>query len=449
MMNLPKIERDVVQRLSLYSLTIATSYIIARTVGDSLFLSRVGNQHLAVVFLLAGCSTALIASCWYLLTRQVSISKSIQFSGVLFAAGSFLCWALLPSYHHSFWLLAAIYLLAEIKGCINAINIVSALNTKLGRDASKTSWAAVGLAAPVAAVVVGSLLAFESNAIELRTWLLIGCGLDLVSVAIGWLLGRTDDVKSGLAQLRTGKGTKSGERPVLQRTRPPSFKAYVCSDKFRLWIAILISCKVVVLTFVSFEWKSSVNSYFSSDPDRLVRFFGIYYGLVGIATVATQYFLTRRLLMRRNLSISILLMPFVLLGVGLILVVGAGVLAGLVAATLGKSLEVWRRSVHDTTLNSLYTKIRRQQRRSVIAFNSALIKPTSEVAASCVIFMGAAIVYRPVMLVVSLFWIIAAIRLIRLIQSPSNHGNGENVELFYRSETRLGPRVLRADPAQA
>ena len=403
---LPTEEQPIVWRLFFYSLTVATSYIVARTVGDSLFLSRVGNDHLAFVFVIAGVTTAVVAGCWYWLTRKISIARTIQLSGLGFSAFSLIAWFALPEFHHSFWLLAGIYLLAEIRGCVNAINVVSALNAKLGREASKTSWALVGLAAPLAGMLVGGFMAFESGVFSLRTWLLIGGVLDLVSFGIGCSLERSQ----GLKKLQRAALTPRRKAKLTSR------KTYVNSDQFRFWIGILIAAKVIVLTFVSFEWKTSVNTYFESNPDRLVQFFGIYYGVVGLATVAIQYFVTGRLLKRRRLKLPILLMPVVLLFICMSLTIGVGIFVGLIVATTGKSLEIWRRSVHDTTLNTLYTKIRRQQRRSVIALNSAFIKPLSEVSAASIIFFGAAAVYRPLMLVVIVVWIVAGARLIRLVR---------------------------------
>ena len=405
MKKLPAQEKPIVWRLFLYSLTVATSYIIARTVGDSLFLSRVGNDQLALVFVMAGCATAIVAGCWYWLTRKISISRTIQLSGLGFCTLTFIAWMVLPSYHHSFWLLAAVYLLAEIRGCVNAINVVSVLNTKLGREASKASWTAVGLAAPLAAMIVGEILAFEMTVLSLRSWLLVGCVMDFASFGVGFMLEHS----KGLKKLK-----REAAKPK-KKTKPKSKKAYVSSDNFRFWIGILISTKVIVLTYVSFEWKTSVNTFFASNPKHLVQFFGVYYSLVGLATVVLQFFVTGRLLGRRKLKLPILLMPFVLLFLSLSLTIGIGVFAGLVVATMGKSLEVWRRSVHDTTLNKLYTKIRRQQRRSVIAFNSAFVKPLSEVSAAVIIYFAAAAIYRPFMLVVIVVWIVAGIRLIQLV----------------------------------
>ena len=418
MFNIPARESAVVWRLFAYSLTIAMSYFVARTVGDSLFLSRIGNEQLALTFVIAGSCTALLAGAWYFATRHISVSKSIQISGIAFALLSLVAWFLLDEYHHSYALLAAIYLLAEVKGVINAINIVSSLNTKLGRDASKPAWAAIGVAAPIAAVIAGAVFSLEHNLLSLRYWLLFGAALDVASCLIGFVMAKTPAIgktidgepkqrASSMSHLQDDSGAFSVVRKVQ--------KAYVSSSKFRFWIGILIAAKVIALTIVAFEWKSSVNLFYDGNEVEMLRFFGIYYGAVGLITIALQLFLTSSLLVQRNLWLPIFLMPVLLIGVAVSFVAGASLVVVFSAATFGKSLDAWRRSVHDTTLNLLYTKIKREERRGTISLNSGVIKPLSEVVASSVILFGTAAIYRPLFFVVLIVWIFAAARLIRLV----------------------------------
>ena len=418
MFKIPAYERSVVWLQFTFSLVIATSYVVARTIGDSLFLSRVGNDQLALVFVLSGVGTAIVAASWYLLTNKFTVATAIKISSCVFAILGVLALFLLPNFHHSFWLLASIYLLADIKGCINAINIVSALNTKLGRDASKSSWALVGLAAPMAAVLMGSVLAVESSAIGIQTWLLFGILLDIVAFTLGYSLSKSQSIKNLIS---SGKANADHQPAidVSEDFRIPGLakrKTYVCSEQFRRWIGILIAAKVIVLTIVAFEWKSSVNTFFEGQTESLVRFFGIYYGIVGLATIAIQLFATSKFLHQKNVALPILMMPISLLLVSVAIICSPVVFAVLIFATLGKSLDAWRRSVHDTTLNFLYTRIRRGKRRFAISINSGLVKPLAEVAAACAIFLGSAFLYRTVLMVVLMIWILAAWKLIRLVK---------------------------------
>ena len=172
----------------------------------------------------------------------------------------------------------------------------------------------------------------------------------------------------------------------------------------------------------------------------MLRFFGIYYGVVGGTTIAMQLLLTGRLLERRNVSLPILLMPVLLVGVALSFVVGAGLLIVFAAATFGKSLEAWRRSVHDTTINVLYTKIERRKRRATISLNNGVIKPLAEVLASSVILFGAATVYRPLFFVVLVIWILAASKLIQL--AGSTRRKRASASVHQRKPSKIADGVM-------
>ena len=116
MFKLRRTESAVAYKLFALSLVIAASYVAARTVADSLFLSQVGSDQLSLVYVIAGFGTAIVAASWYFLTRKLSVTLSIQMSSFAFAVLTFIAWYYLPSMQTSFWMLAGIYLLAEVKG---------------------------------------------------------------------------------------------------------------------------------------------------------------------------------------------------------------------------------------------------------------------------------------------------------------------------------------------
>ncbi len=97
-----------------------------------------------------------------------------------------------------------------------------------------------------------------------------------------------------------------------------------------------------------------------------------------------------------------------------------GVLFLFVVTTLAKSMEVWRRSVHDTTLSLLYTNIERKKRRRAIAINSAVVKPVSEVAASVLLLVGSTLSYKSATIVATIVWMGSTIALLRLLKRTGN-----------------------------
>ncbi len=405
---IPQRERTAVFRLFLYSMVLAASYTLARTVGDSLFLSRIGSENLAVVFVISGLTTAFVASGWYALTRKLPLGVVVKISSLTFAFLTLVAWWALPYLHHSLWLLGAIYLLTEIKGCVNAINIITAMNDVLGSHSSRHAWARIGLGVPLAGIVAGSLVGIEGSYVELRTWLLVAAILDLLAAAPLLRLSKL--------RLDNSASASTGRRLSGRLARfAAKMKVYACSQQFRFWIAILIAAKVIVLTLVTFEWKVSVNRFFQGNEAVLAQFFGTFYAGAGIATLLVQAFVTGRLLNRRSIYVPILVMPVSFILLNALFIAGSGALFLLVVTTLAKSLEVWRRSVHDTTLNFLYTKIERSKRRSTIALNSAVVKPLAEVFASLILLVGSVYWHKSLILFATVTWILAAVALLRLI----------------------------------
>ncbi len=408
---IPKHERHAVLRLFLYCMLLAGSYTAARTAADSLFLSRIGSDNLAAIFVVSGIATSLAASLWIFLTRRLALGVVLRISGLALSATTLVCWWLMPAYHHALWLLGGIYLLAEIRGCINAINIVTAMNDILGGHSSRYAWAMTGLGVPLAGVIIGALIGMEAELVDLRMWLLVAAALDVVAVF----------PRVPSRSLRVPDYSKT-EQAVPDRHPTPAAgprirgKSYARWRRFRFWIAVLIAAKVVVLTIITFEWKLAVTDYYLGNEQSLARYFGVFYAAAGVLTVVIQVFLTGRLLTRRGIGVPLLVMPTAFVVLNLLYFAGSGILFLFVLTTIAKSLEVWRRSVHDTTLGLLYTHLRREQRRGAIAFNTAVIKPLSEVGASLILLLGTGLVYKSAALLATLLWIAAVLALLVMIR---------------------------------
>ena len=396
-------EPKTVHRLFFYSMFLSGSYTVLRSAGDSLFLSRLGNNSLAFVFVASGILTAMISTCWYLLTRRLSVKTVLTTSGFFFATMTAACWIAIPRMHHSQALLASIYLLTEVKGCINVINVVTAANEYLGRSSRSRSWTRIGMGAPLACLLAGALIGVEANLIDLRTWILLSAILDIVALMPIARMPVRSAVRRNRAQLH-----QKLLWPALQPGEAVDrFSRYARSRPFRFWLAIMIGSKIVVLTVVTYLWKVSVNEHYEGQENSLARYFGTYYAIVGVLTLVIQGFLTNRLLARGSLRIPLLTMPVSFVVFGTILVAASSTLLVFVTVTVARSFESWRRSVHDTTLSLIYTQLPRRERRGAISANVATLKPLAEVSAGLALLFGAPAIQRPIVLSAALLWLLA------------------------------------------
>ena len=430
---IPRKELAIVVRLFAFCLFAGSSYTLAKTAADSLYLSRIGSESLAIVFLAAGIATAIFATLWVRAAEKISIKQLMRATSLLMAVIYLTMWWMLPVLHHSFVLLSIVYVMAEVKGALYAIVAISAMNETLGRNSSRQSWATVLLGFSVATIVVGTAVGFESNVWGADNWLLVAGVLDLLAVLPSIRLKALKFKKA-----ETFKETSLTESVVIETIQKSAKKddadlsskiasqllpltKYADAETFARWFSLLIGVKVVVLTLVGFNWKVSVNEYFNSSERLLAAYFGWFYAISGVGTLLVQFFVTGRLLAKKSVVIHILVLPAMLLLLNLLFVTGGGIGLSVAflfyVATSAKAMDTWRRSTHDTAVHLLYTSVEKKKRRGMIGRNQGLVKPTAEIAAGIVLVTCSFWIQQVVLIVASVAWLFTTLVIIGIVRT--------------------------------
>ena len=374
---IPRKELAIVIRLFAFCLFAGSSYTLAKTAADSLFLSRIGSESLAFEFLAAGITTAIFATLWVRAAKKISITQLMRATSILMAVMYVVMWWMLPVLHHSFVLLSIVYVMAEVKGALYAIVAISAMNEILGRNSSRQSWATVLLGFSVATIVVGTAVGFKLTAWGADNWLLVAGLLDLLAVFPSIRLKALKLVKKE-ALTETGMTESSVVETIKESVESDDadlsskiasqllpLTKYADAETFARWFSLLIGVKVLVLTLVGFNWKVSVNEYFDSSEQLLSVYFGWFYAISGVGTLLVQFFVTGRLLSDKSVVIHILVLPAMLLLLNLIFVTGGGIGLSVAflfyVATTAKAMDTWRRSTHDTAVHLLYTSVEKEK----------------------------------------------------------------------------------------
>lgn len=441
---IPRHEIAIVIRLFLFCLLAGSSYTLAKTAADSLFLSRIGVDSLPAEFLAAGVATALFATLWVRAAKRISIGRLLRATAAILGVFYITAWVMLPMMDHSFSLLSVIYVLAEIKGCLYAIVAISAMNETLGRNSSRQSWATILLGFSIAAITVGTAIGFESTLWDADNWLLVAGVLDLLAILTGVGLKSANakfESKKGNPAAESATGTVTDENnqsPIATHqstddaadaTEPlqaqiakqslPLTK-YADAERFALWFSVLIAAKVMVLTLVAFNWKVSVNNYLGSSERLLAAFFGWFYAMAGLGTLLVQFFVTARLLSNKSVVFPILVLPTALLLLNVLFVSGVGLGVSMAftfyITTSAKAMDAWRRSTHDTAIHLLYTSIEKRKRRGLIGHNHGLIKPGSEIAAGLVLVTSSVWFQQTALMTASFVWVAATLAITGLLK---------------------------------
>ena len=417
--NIPRHELAIVVRLFVFCLFAGSSYTLAKTAADSLFLSRIGSESLPLEFLAAGVATTAFAMLWVRAAKRISIGRMLRITSAVLAVFYIAAWWTLPLLHHSFALLSVVYVLAEIKGCLYAIVAISAMNETLGRNSSRQSWTTILLGFPLAAIIVGTAVGFESTVWDADNWLLVAGLLDLCAIATGVRLKPGRNNRSTEKMHLTDSDDRERQLPVAGEPKP--IKKYAGAEAFARWFSVLFGAKVLVLTLVAFNWKVSVNNFFDSNEQLLASYFGSFYAMAGMGTLLLQLFITGKLLARKSVALPILLLPVLLLVLNVMFITGGGIGLSVAflfyVATFAKATDTWRRSTHDTAIHLLYTSVEIRKRRGLIGHNHGLVKPGAEIAAGVILVSSTVWIQHAVLVTASIIWLIATFALVGIMKS--------------------------------
>lgn len=403
---IPREEIGIVIRLFLYCLMTGASYTLSKTAADSLFLSRIGPKSLPATLLFAGVVTAVLATLWLTFFRRFKIEKFLGSTCFVIGLLFLTTWWMLPRYHHSFDFLTIIFILAEVKGCLYAINVVSSMNEMMGSKSSRTSWAIILLGFPISSIVIGLLVGIESAAWGAGTWLLVAGIIDLTA---GF-----STIGISKHTLPSSSKQEDISEEIAQATLP--LAKYAIKTSFANWFSVLVAAKVIVLTIIAYKWRVSVSDFFEAKENSLATFFGYFYAVSGFATLFIQFAVTGRLLSKKRVVVPILVLPLALLFLNLLFIVGAGITFLFVVSTISKSMDIWRRSTDSTAVHLLYTNIERKRRRGLIGRNHALIKPIAEIAASLILLPAMLMLENSVLILASVLWLYATLKVIGVVK---------------------------------
>ncbi|MEZ6127619.1 MAG: hypothetical protein R3C59_02990 [Planctomycetaceae bacterium] len=386
-----------------YSFLTSASYVAARTIGDSLFLSQQGVSRLPQMFLLSSLAVAATAMIANRLGRSTQMLRVAQVTRLLLMSVTLLFAWLDGIALAKFLVVSVLYILAEVRGCLNTIQMTSILSEVFRNGRRKSVYAVIGAGAPLAGFSAGLLMGLEAADVGGRTWLLFICVLDLLAVFVlkAWQpdqsLIKTETAipeserpqPTVVAQSSTDQPDNSAEGVEMSESAEsadPLLYSYL------LPLVALVATKVVVLTLINYQWKVLAADHFHNDEQQLTLYFAEYYAIANVFILLFQLFLTGRFLERTGTVVSLILFPVLAGLTGLGLLQNWLRLSPITAVTLARATDIYRRAVHDTSLAVIYSPLSILRQRRFIAIINGLVKPGAEATASVLLTLVASLV---------------------------------------------------------
>lgn len=390
--SLPKRTPNPTAVLFGFSFLSAATYVLTRTLGVSLFMARIGSDALPLALGASAVCVIALSTLTRLVVRFVPTGYCVTLSWLTLAAASFLLSIKIVALPHSLMVVGAIYVLAEVRGCLNTVYVTTLANDLFASSRSKNPFVIVAAGAPVAGIISGLIVSYEAAEISDTTWLSVIACLDLLTMAVSCFLPRPSrDATTKQKQSRLDEAEYDGELRVASnqtnssdedRSSPKDSRRLTKNwRRYRFGLASLVGIKVVVLTLVGFQWQIVVNDSLVSEQ-RMIAYFAAFYAINDVLIVLIQAVASGKLLDRYGIGAPLILYPILLSLIGIAALLADSLTVLMVVFTVGCGLNVLRRSLHDPGLAAAYAILDPSVRSETIVLVKGMIKPFSEVAAA-------------------------------------------------------------------
>lgn len=364
--------------LFLYSCLTSASYVTARTTGDSLFLSQRGSDALPSMFVLSAVVVAVTMAASVKLGQKSRIQTIAIVTRLLLAMLTFILAGLdqLPLTRSV--AVSGLYLFAEIRGCLNTVQLTSLLTEQMPGRRARHSYAFVTAGAPLAGILMGTIIGLSATWFPSIDWLVLTAVIDLLALIP---LVRSDfnsTARTTNSALRATEidWTIDGKPTVFQ-----SGSAVTTQESWLLPMSVLIAAKFFALTVISFQWKVATAEEFHADEEGMTAYFAQFQAFTNLIMIGLQLFVSGRLLSYFGTVRTLLTFPVILLIVGLCLLQSATSPDWFRLLTIARAMDVYRRAFHDTSLAVIYSAFDVGHQRRVIAIMNGVIKPAAEATA--------------------------------------------------------------------
>ncbi|MCC9657427.1 hypothetical protein [Rhodopirellula halodulae] len=366
--------------ITLFGFTFLTSatYSVARAVGVSLFIARMGSDALPAALAASAILVIAASGLTHLVNRHVSPRSTLIATWILMAAFTLWLEVMIASDHHSVYLLGMLYVMAEIRGCVNTIYATTMVNNAFADSESKRPFVLIAAGAPIAGILMGLLMSYEASVLPDTAWLKLIIGLDTVTIILMRWIPKVPPAK--ITSPDTTKPAANKRRKNLLKKGLWSMRRIPASPaiyRYRYGLVSLIACNVFAVTMVDYQWKVITGNHLDAEAQLLTYFAG-FYAINDILIVLVQFTVATKLLDRYGIGMPLCAYPLMLSVLGLIALINQSPLVLIILFTVGQGMTVLKRSMYDPGLTSAYGVLPPRIRSDTILLIKGVVKPLIE-----------------------------------------------------------------------
>ena len=342
---------------------VASAALIARTVGDTLFLTRYSGHQLSYMYLGTALSVSLASYTCGAWAGRVPIARFIGLPiGVLILAALVLRVLLV---HPWGGLRIAAYLLGDLLVHVPVMLFWSFAALIFNPREAKRLFGFVGAGGTLACILAGFLVrpyATHFGTENLLIWVILLLG-GFVFTVVRLSRLEVDRLQGALSPGRGSFGLRY-------------YAGLLKADQVRN-LALLMLAATVALVLTDYQFKAGVRGHYQDA--ELAGFFGNFYASASVVALGIQLFLVHRLLGRWGVLPALCILPASLLVASM--ATAATARLGCIAAAKF-AVQIFLFTIDTAALQILYLGIRKRTRSQARAFVDGICKPLAMAAAS-------------------------------------------------------------------
>ncbi|MCA9670199.1 MAG: HEAT repeat domain-containing protein [Myxococcales bacterium] len=349
--------------LFVHLLCASAIFILGRTVRDTLFLSRYPLTALPWMFVLYGAVSALTVLGYAQIADRLPRQRTIVISLVIGVTTYLATWVAVRAGKSVVY--PVFYVWSEVAANLFIVQFWTFANDLCDARAARRLFPTVGAARVLGVVVIGLVTSAIVRVIGTAQLFFVLVGLMVAVGALALAAARLDRRRRGQT---VSQQAPSGKPRLELHGRKPR----IVSDPYVRALALFILLAFTSLTIGDYQFKAIARATYRED--ELARFFSLFYAGTGVASFLMQITVTPWLLRRLGVGWGMSVMPAVFGGSS------AALLAAphLAAATAMKFADNgFQYTIHETTLQALYTPFPPSAKARTRAILDAAVKPMS------------------------------------------------------------------------
>ena len=363
-----------------YLMCVVSTFIIGRTVRDTLFLHRVSLEKLPLMYIWVALAVAGASWLYSRIADKYRRDRLITVSALVFAGVAVAFWTAIQL-EVGAGVYFGLYVAVEVVGAISIMQFWTFANDIFSGRQAKRLFGFIGAGGVLSNIfcgfAIGAVASSESLASE--DFLLVIAVLFVACVVLVQAIAARAHADLELAIRRPRQSKKLKISAESER---------VLHSKHLQIIAGIVAMTFLTVTLIDFQFKVLVRSHFTGEA-QLTAYFGYFYAFTGIISSTMQFLFTSRILERSGIVVALSVLP-VAMATGVVGILLVPLVSALVAATVAKGAEnIFRYTLNDATMQLLYVPVPSHHRGRAKAFIDGILKQGSIAVSGLLLFFAA------------------------------------------------------------